>query len=64
MNHSQRNHDNVTQAAVTAIAAASETPFKTAFKIYMGIALASIASAAILFSAFTAVIVLGFWIFN
>lgn len=41
--HTQREQDSTTNAAVTAIAVASKTPFKTAFKVTMGIALAQLA---------------------
>lgn len=47
MKHNNRQ-DNVTQTAVAAIAAASQTPFKTAFKIYLGIGLAQLTMLAIL----------------
>lgn len=42
----QNNQDQVTQTAVAAIAAASQTPFRTAFKIYMGIGLAQLTMLA------------------
>lgn len=45
MNQNQEN--NVEQAAVAAIASASATPFRTAFKITIGIALAQLMMLAI-----------------
>lgn len=45
MNNNQQN--DVVMAGVKAVAAASNTPFKTAFKITMGIALAQLATLAI-----------------
>lgn len=45
MNNNQQN--DVVLAGVKAVAAASQTPFKTAFKVTMGIALAQLATLAI-----------------
>lgn len=46
----QRNND-IELNAVKAIASASQTPFKTAFKVTMGIAVAQLAITAIFFGA-------------
>ena len=43
MNRNQQQNNTVQNAAVAAVAAASNTPFKTAFKITLGIALAQLA---------------------
>lgn len=54
-----RQHDVATQAqnaATAAIAAASTTPFKTAFKITMGIALAQLATLALVITGFALLI--------
>lgn len=44
MNQQQSTNNNIQNTATAAIAAASNTPFRTAFKITMGIALAQLAS--------------------
>ncbi len=62
MNNYQHNQNQITQAAVASIAAASETPFKTAFKIYLGMALASVATFFIVISGFAVLGVIGAWL--
>lgn len=64
MNNSNRQENNMQTTAITAIAAASATPFKTAFKIYMGMALASIATFAIILSGLTALVAFAFWAYS
>lgn len=54
MNNNQQN--DVVLNGVKALAAASNTPFRTAFKITMGIALAQMASLAIFAAGVGAVI--------
>lgn len=53
----QNNPTNqIATAAVVALAAASATPFKTAFKIYFGIGLAQLALIGLFFGATAGVI--------
>lgn len=54
MNNNQQN--DIVMAGVKAVASASNTPFKTAFKITMGIALAQLATLAIFVASVALVI--------
>jgi hypothetical protein len=60
--HERRKQDRLQKEAITAIAVASETPFKTAFKIKLGIALAQLTSALVIFSGFTALALIAYWL--
>lgn len=57
MNNSQRQQtNNLQNAATAAIAAASGTPFWTAFKITLGIGLAQLVGAMIFLGGFIALV--------
>lgn len=52
----QRNANRAIDAAIVGIASASNTPFRTAFKITFGIAMGRLASALVFLSALALVI--------
>jgi hypothetical protein len=62
MNRNQQSSNDIQQAAMASIAAASQTPFLTAFKIYMGFALAGLLTMTIALTGLTSFVFLLYWL--
>lgn len=60
MNNKQSATDQAVTAGVAALAVASKTPFRTAFKVMFGIGLAQLALVALFFGGGAAVITVGY----
>lgn len=64
MSHQQQTTNNIQNNATAAIAAVSNTPFKTAFKITMGIALAQLTTLVLVVLGFFSLCAIGAVIFG
>lgn len=60
MRNQQSSTDQVVTAGVAALATASKTPFRTAFKVMFGIGLAQLALVGLFFGGATTVFVIGY----
>lgn len=64
MRNENSAEDTITKAAIASVAAASNTPFKTAFKISMGIAAAQFVVLGLFVGGFFALAIISYLVFR